>query len=47
MENIIGLAQGKEVANLTWRDLFVISMEMILVSILAVGEKVGTHGRRD
>jgi hypothetical protein len=45
MESIIGLALAKEVTSLTWRDLFVISWEMILASILAEVKKVASLGK--
>jgi hypothetical protein len=45
MESIIGLALAKEVANLTWRDLFAISWEMILASIHAGVKRVELPGK--
>ncbi|AOV61577.1 hypothetical protein BOW92_gp140 [Synechococcus phage S-WAM1] len=47
MANIIGLAQAKEVANLTWRDLFVITWETIVALILVEVWTVGKRGQND
>jgi len=47
MANITGLAQAIKVANLTWRDLFVISWETIVALILVEVWTVGKPGQKD